>query len=278
MTARRSRSSIFLLMAGSRGGPGRFGRAADRSDLDDCHDRRRARENRRRRRTGDLVAYIASGDQPSAGFLTPRPVSFVAADGIRVQGQIFGITGPAKPGIIFVHGGPPRQMLLGWHYMAYYSNAYAVNQYLAAHGFVVLALNYRLGIWGGSYEGYLTALALARNSDIFNAGVDLHGVHDWSRLLEEWTGKTATRFERGDREKALEVAWHASPVSAMDDWRSPVLLIHGDDDRNVPFEKLILPNEIHGFLRHASWLRADQATVELLDRTLGVKDFGLDKL
>ena len=41
----------------------------------------------------------------------------------------------------------------------------------------------RLGLWGGSYGGYLTALGLARNSDIFKAGVDLHGVHDW----HHWT-------------------------------------------------------------------------------------------
>ena len=61
----------------------------------------------------------------------------------------------------------------------------------------------RLGIWGGSYGGYLTALALARNSDIFKAGVDLHGVHDWSRLMDELTGKQATRYEKGDREKAM---------------------------------------------------------------------------
>ena len=40
----------------------------------------------------------------------------------------------------------------------------------------------RIGIWGGSYGGYLTGLALARNSDIFKAGVDMHGVHDWSSL------------------------------------------------------------------------------------------------
>jgi len=66
-----------------------------------------------------------------------------------------------------------------------------------------------------------------------------------------------------------------------------VLLIQGDDDRNVefqqtidlarrleqhhlPFEELVLPNEIHGFLRHASWLAADTATAEFLARKLGV--------
>ncbi len=46
----------------------------------------------------------------------------------------------------------------------------------------------RIGIWGGSYGGYLTAMGLARNPEIFKAGVDLHGVHDWSSDLENWFG------------------------------------------------------------------------------------------
>ncbi len=284
-------------------------------------------------RTTSLAGALPA-DFPLSRLITPKPVSFKAADGTLVHAQLFASEGnppaAAKPGVIFVHGGPPRQMLLGWHYMDYYSNAYAVNQYLASHGFVVLALNYRLGIgygrafhqpdhaglagaseyqdvvagarflqeqrgvdpsrigiWGGSYGGYLTALALARNSDIFKAGVDLHGVHDWSRLIDEWTGKPVTRYEKGDREKAIEVAWTSSPVSALDGWKSPVLLIQGDDDRNVPFvqtvdlarrltdkkvpfEELVIPNEIHGFLRHASWLLVDQATVAYLALNLHV--------
>jgi len=271
---------------------------------------------------------------PQAKLITPKQVTFKAADGTPVHGQLFDTSGAKsaerKAGVIFVHGGPPRQMLLGWHYMDYYSNGYAVNQYLAAHGFVVLSVNYRLGvgygrefhhpehagyagaaeyqdvvagahflqalpsvdgkrigIWGGSYGGYLTALALARNSDLFKAGVDLHGVHDWSRLMDELTGKQATRYEKGDREKALEIAWNSSPDAGLDGWKSPVLLIQGDDDRNVPFqqtvdlarrleerslpfEELVFPNEIHGFLRHATWLRADEATADFLSRALRV--------
>jgi dipeptidyl aminopeptidase/acylaminoacyl peptidase len=145
----------------------------------------------------------------------------------------------------------------------------------------------RIGIWGGSYGGYLTALALARNSDLFKSGVDLHGVHDWSLLMDEWTGKQGSRFEKGDRDKAMEVAWNSSPDAQIEGWKSAVLLIQGDDDRNVPFqqtvdlarrleernlpfEELVIPNEIHGFLRHATWLRVDEATAHFLSRTLGV--------
>jgi dipeptidyl aminopeptidase/acylaminoacyl peptidase len=277
----------------------------------------------------------APADFPGASFTIPRPVTFKAADGLTVHGQLFRRGGETadQPGVIFVHGGPPRQMLLGWHYMGYYSNAYAVNQYLAAHGFTVLSVNYRLGIgygrafqhlgragpqggseyqdvlagahflqamkgidatrigiWGGSYGGYLTGLALARNSDVFKAGVDLHGVHDWSRDIAREAPAPYLRFEQGDREQAMSTAFAASPDADIATWRSPVLLIQGDDDRNVdfqqtvdltrrleaqgtPYEELVLPDEIHGFLRHASWLKADTATASFLQRKLGAEGF-----
>jgi dipeptidyl aminopeptidase/acylaminoacyl peptidase len=280
-----------------------------------------------------LAAGALPADFPVAQLLVPKAVAFKAADGTLVHGQLFESAANAsrahraRPGVIFVHGGPPRQMLLGWHYMDYYSNGYAVNQYLATHGCVVLSVNYRLGIgygrafhqpehagargaseyqdvlagarflqglpqvdparigiWGGSYGGYLTALALARNSDVFKAGVDLHGVHDFTRT-RRFDETPPTRYEKGDLEEATTVAWQASPDASVDAWKSPVLLIQGDDDRNVsfqqtvdlasrlearhvPYEELVLPNEIHGFLRHSSWLRADTATADFFGRRL----------
>jgi dipeptidyl aminopeptidase/acylaminoacyl peptidase len=278
----------------------------------------------------DLAGQAPDASFPGARFVTPRKVSFKAADGLTVEGELFQAPGGSKtPGVIFVHGGPPRQMMLGWSYMDYYSNAYAVNQYLAAHGFTVLSVNYRLGIgygwdfqhaehggpagsseyqdvvagaralqatagvdparigiWGGSYGGLLTALGLARNSDIFKAGVDFHGVHDWSRTIAREAGTRLDRYEKGDLAEAMAVAFKASPVADVATWTSPVLLIHGDDDRNVHFaetvdlarrldakgvdyEELVIPDDIHGFLRYASWLKADTAAVEFLTRKLG---------
>jgi dipeptidyl aminopeptidase/acylaminoacyl peptidase len=146
----------------------------------------------------------------------------------------------------------------------------------------------QIGIWGGSYGGYLTAMGLARNSDIFKAGVDLHGVHDWSAFLEEWRGKQPKRYEKGDFDEAMKVAFESSPIATMDSWSSPVLLIQGDDDRNVnfaqtidlarrlekqnvPFQQFVIPNEIHGFLRWHSWLAADTATADFFSRTLPAK-------
>ena len=267
---------------------------------------------------------------PVKHLVTPTQVIFKAEDGIAAHGTLFASEGgPAKkPAIIFVHGGPPRQMLLGWHYSSYYSNAYAVNQYLASRGFVVLSVNYRLGIgygyefhnpenasfrgaseykdikaagewladqsfvdsekigiYGGSYGGYLTAMALGRNSDIFAAGVDIHGVHD--RTVRR-TNKLMIpdRYERvPDAKELLEVAWKSSPVSSVETWTSPVLVIHADGDRNVrfsestdlvqrliqnniPFETLVIVNDTHHFLKHENQLKVNNATVEFLIKHL----------
>jgi dipeptidyl aminopeptidase/acylaminoacyl peptidase len=272
-------------------------------------------------------------DYPSFALVVPQPITFTSPDGLTIHGQLFrqeNAKGP-QPGVIFVHGGPPRQMLLGWHYRDYYSNAYAVNQYLASQGFTVLSVNYRLGIgygrafqhpehageagaseyqdvlagarylqklagvdphrigiWGGSYGGYLTGLGLARNSDVFKAGVDFHGISNWIPLLakdgalpEHWYEATP------DWQKAIAAAFAASPDADIATWKSPVLLVQGDDDRNVlfdqtvelahrldqqhiPFEELVIPNEIHGFLRWSNWLQADEATAAFLKRQLSV--------
>jgi dipeptidyl aminopeptidase/acylaminoacyl peptidase len=267
---------------------------------------------------------------PTNGLVVPKAVMFRAPDGLALEGQLFVARGgpSRKPGIIFVHGGPSRQMLLTWHNMGYYSNSYAVNQYLANHGFVVLSLNYRLGIgyghdfhypdhwgptgaaeyqdvlaaakwlqrdpqvdpkrlgiWGGSYGGYLTALALARDSDIFRAGVDLHGVHDWSMSSEDLLGKPLDRYQMPDMAALKKIFWLSSPDSAIGTWKSPVLLIQGDDDRNVhfhqmvdlvrrlqlqhvPYQEVVIPDEIHGFLRYDSWVQADEAAAAFFSKQL----------
>ena len=263
---------------------------------------------------------------PTASLVVPRSVTFRAADGVTVYGQVFereDVPGK-KPAVIFVHGGPPRQMLAGWHYSDYYANSYAAQQYFANRGYVALSVNFRLGIgygfdfhrpdsagaqgaseyrdvvaaahylralpqvdaarigvWGGSYGGYLTALALARDSDLFAAGVDIHGVHNFADRYVA----PPNRYEPTDRAQAAEVAWRSSPVAYIETWRSPVLLIHGDDDRNVRFaetadlarrleatniyfETLVIPDDTHHFLRHANWIRVNEATFEFLDRML----------
>ncbi|HEV2448296.1 MAG TPA: DPP IV N-terminal domain-containing protein, partial [Candidatus Sulfopaludibacter sp.] len=106
-------------------------------------------------RTGGSVRALdpkaIPSDFPTDQMVTPQQVIFPSADGLAIHGQLFLPPGrPARaPAVVFFHGGSQRQMLLGWHYMYYYSNAYALNQYLASRGYVVLSINYRSGIGYG---------------------------------------------------------------------------------------------------------------------------------
>ena len=187
-------------------------------------------------RLTDLAPQAVPADFPAAHFVTPKQVIFPAADGLQIHGQLFLPTdlkpGEHRPAMVFFHGGSKRQMLLGWSYMEYYSNAYAMNQYLASLGYIVLSVNYRSGIgyglnfrealnygatgasefndvmgaglylknrpdvdgarigsWGGSYGGYLTALALSRASGLFAAGVDMECPAFYVPVLMRETGR-----------------------------------------------------------------------------------------
>lgn len=275
---------------------------------------------------GDRVAIGAEllpRDFPASKLVAPKQVIFKSADGVTVHGQLFDSSPGAasrRPAVIFMHGGPMRQMMLGWHNLYYYHNAYALNQYLASRGYIVLSVNYRagiaygrefreaskrgargaseyqdvfagaqflraqpsvdparIGLWGGSYGGFLTALGLARNSDTFAAGVDIHGVHDWSLRIS-----SSPWIDYNDRD-AQKIARESSPMNSVSTWRSPVLLIHGDDDRNVAFsqtvelvqklreqkvlfEQMVFPDEVHDFLLHRHWLEVYGAASEFLDK------------
>jgi dipeptidyl aminopeptidase/acylaminoacyl peptidase len=225
-----------------------------------------------------------------------------------------------RPAMIFVHGGPVRQMLLGYHYRYVYHQFYGINEWLASKGYVVLSVNYRagvgygssfrtapnvasasatgprvagiaelqdvvagaeylksradvdpkrIGIYGLSYGGLLTAQALARHSDIFAAGVDYAGVHLYGSSLDP---ETAT--------------YKASAISAIDKWKSPVLIIQGDDDRNVHFaqtvglvqllrqrdiyyELIVQPDDVHDSLRHDRWIEWLDRMDTFLEKFLG---------
>jgi dipeptidyl aminopeptidase/acylaminoacyl peptidase len=263
-----------------------------------------------------VIENNLSGDFPSAAHVVPESVVLKAEDGLLFHCQIFVPKdvrpGEKRPALLFTHGGPIRQMLLGYHYMFFYHMAYAVNQYFADRGYVVISVNYRsgigygrdfrlapnrgaggsseyqdvlaaarylqsrpdvdperIGLWGLSYGGLLTALGLSRNSDIFKAGVDIAGVHLWGNSLD-----------------TASTAFKASAVATIDLWKSPVLLVQGDDDRNVafnqttglvqllrarniPHELIVFPDEVHDFLVFAKWLRVFHAAEDFFQRKLG---------
>jgi dipeptidyl aminopeptidase/acylaminoacyl peptidase len=265
-----------------------------------------------------LVRPNVPADFPLEDQVVPESVVLKAEDGLEFHNQVFVpksiAAGERRPAILFAHGGPQRQMLLGYHYMFFYHMAYAVNQYLAGQGYVVISVNYRsgigygrdfrmapergaagsseyrdilaaakylqarpdvdpdrIGLWGLSYGGLITALGLSRNSDIFKVGVDIAGVHLWGNSLDV----NATSFK-------------ASSVATVDKWTSPVLLVHGDDDRNVafsqttglvqllrarqvPHELIVFPDEVHDFLVFGKWLGVFRAADDFLGKILWKK-------
>jgi dipeptidyl aminopeptidase/acylaminoacyl peptidase len=264
---------------------------------------------------------------PLDRLVEPKTMTLRASDGVISHANVFeppkSFTGK-RPALIYVHGGPIRQVVAGWHYIGYYYSDYANNQWLASQGYVVLVLNYRdgigygqafrradkqgprgaseyqdvlaaqawlakredvdakrIGIYGGSYGGFLTASALSRNSDLFAAGVDRHGVHDW-RVSAQGGDNSGLWGLKPDE---LETAFKSSPVAHIDGWRSPVLIVHGDDDRAVkfaqsvdlverlrarkaPVETLVIPDEDHFFLRYATWLQVHRSTMDFFRRHL----------
>ena len=78
----------------------------------------------------------------------------------------------------------------------------------------------RIGIHGLSWGGYITALALARDSDIFKVGFDMAGVHEFFGEQRPY-----------------------SPMANINDWTSPVYVAHGDRDRAVTFSQSVFLNE-----------------------------------
>jgi dipeptidyl-peptidase-4 len=261
------------------------------------------------------IVFPALKDFPLADEVVPQAIITKAPDGLEIHNQLFLPKdlrpGEKRPAIIFVHGGPVREMLLGYHYMHFYHIAYAVNQWLASQGYVVMSVNYRsgigygksfrtapnvggrgnaeyqdvlaggkylqtradvdpnrVGIWGLSYGGVLTSQALARNSDVFKVGVDMAGVHLWGSTLDP-----------------EDISYKSSTISAIDTWKSPVLLVHGDDDRNVqfsqttglvqllrahhvPFELIVYPDDTHEPLLHKRYLYGFNRASEFLGRYL----------
>jgi dipeptidyl aminopeptidase/acylaminoacyl peptidase len=255
---------------------------------------------------------------PMAAHVEPQLVITQPADkAFEIHNQVFVPKdikpGEKRPAMIFVHGGPVRQMLLGYHYRYVYHQFYGANEWLASKGYIVMSINYRsgvgygssfrraggttaqngnseyqdvvagaeylrnrpdvdtkrIGIYGLSYGGLLTSQALARNSDLFALGVDYAGVHLYGNSLDP-----------------SDLSYKSSAISNIEKWKSPVLIIQGDDDRNVYFsqtvglvsllrahnveyELLVLPDDVHDSLIYGRWIQLLERMEAFLKKHFG---------
>src|SRR4029453_12168075 len=93
---------------------------------------------------------------PSELHVDPQPVLVTAADGLITHAQLFTPPdlrpGDKRPALLFIHGGPRQQTLLGYQYQqphGFYHLAYAMCEYFANKGYIVLSVNYRSGLGYG---------------------------------------------------------------------------------------------------------------------------------
>jgi dipeptidyl aminopeptidase/acylaminoacyl peptidase len=106
-------------------------------------------------------------------------------------------------------------------------------------------------------------------------------VHDWALRAREFSPGGSWGIGEAD----MALAYASSPVSDLSKWTAPVFFVHGDDDRNVMFKQtidlaerlrdkgvaseiLVLPDEVHGFLRYESWRQVFEASKDFFDRKL----------
>ena len=197
-----------------------------------------------------------------------------AADGLELTGWLYRMPGATQPGaaVIHLHGGPEAQerpaynplfqALASQHICVFapnvrgssgfgysfvnadnlekrfmaISDVAACAEYLFERG---IAARGRLACAGRSYGGYLTLAALVFHPELFAAGVDVCGMADFLTFYantEPWIA-IAAYSEYGHPTRDAELLRDLSPIHRFDALRSPLLVVHGETDSNVPVEE-----------------------------------------
>ena len=280
-------------------------------------------------KTGQVrqLTHALSPEIDPRDLVSPQVVRFKSYDGTEIPGVLYKPlnASPAHkaPALVWVHGGPGGQSRIGYSgamqfllnhgYAVYainnrgssgYGKAFyamddrkhgeddlgdcvASKRMLAATGWVDPE---RIGILGGSYGGYMVLAALAYRPKEFAAGVDMYGVSNWLRTLQNtpaWWGpaRDALYKEMGDPKADADYLRRISPLFHADRIERPLIVLQGENDprvlkaesqeivdavkkKGVPVEFLLFPNEGHGFSRKETQEKAYQATLEFLDKYL----------
>jgi dipeptidyl aminopeptidase/acylaminoacyl peptidase len=262
--------------------------------------------------------------QPS-DFALPERVSYPSADGLVIQAHLYrpGQADAAArcPAIVHPHGGPTYQSYFGWPdpmVQIFVQQGYAVIEpdFRGSSGYgrefrlansgnwgrsdardCSAAANYlrtldwvdgdRIGIWGGSYGGYLTLCCLTETPQVFKAGIDMFGD---SEIAESYRrgdrmGRLDLLRQMGSPEENADAYRRGSPVYRAERIESPLLILHGRDDARVIaamsermiealkiegkfFEQQFYEGEGHGFRRPATRRDAYRRMLEFFDRHL----------
>lgn len=259
--------------------------------------------------------------------VVPTVRRFKSYDGLEIPGVLYkphqASAENKVPAIVLVHGGPGGQAQVGYWAMtqALVNRGYAVfdinnrgssgygktffamddrkhgeadlgdvvasKEMLIATGYVDSA---RIGIMGGSYGGYMTLAALTLQPDAFKVGVDLFGISNWLRTLNNippwWESfREALYKEMGDPKTDSVRLHRISPLFNADKIKVPLMVLQGANDprvlqvesdeivaaaraRGVPVEYVVFPDEGHGFVKKENEIKGYSAVLTFLDEHL----------
>lgn len=148
----------------------------------------------------------------------------------------------------------------------------------------------RVGIMGGSYGGYMTLYALAKNQGEWAAGVESYGMPDLVLDYEATKDRFADWYhaQMGSPKTDPELFRDRSAIHSLSDLKAPLLIFQGANDTNVPqaeselvYKKLkelgrpvemtVYPDEGHGFTKRKNLIDHYKKTVDFFTRHIGVK-------
>ncbi len=156
--------------------------------------------------------------------------------------------------------------------------------FLKATGFIDAK---KVGIWGGSYGGFMTLMAIGKTPGVWAAAVDEYGILNWYTMLQH-EDPQLQEYEKsllGDPEKDRAVYEASSPLKYIRDERAPLLVLQGERDIRVPIEEaqqvvailkkegrtvdaIYYPEEGHGFIKREHQIDELTRAVEWLQKYL----------
>jgi dipeptidyl aminopeptidase/acylaminoacyl peptidase len=275
-------------------------------------------------RTRRITRSLAGGLRGSH-FVLPERVEYRSADGLAIGAFLYRPRGREPnlqyPAIVHLHGGPTSQSYFTWGdplVQLFAQEGYAVFEpdfrgssgygrafrfankgawgvmdaqdcldgaaYLAGLDWIDGA---RIGVWGGSYGGYLALCCLVRAPATFRAAIDLYGDSEIaeSYLHGDRAGRLDLQRQMGRPDASAESYRAGSPVYAAERIEAPLLILHGSDDARVPpimsermvealriegkyFEHRFYEGEGHGFRRASTRRDAYQRILAFFDTHL----------
>lgn len=267
-----------------------------------------------------IKSFAASGYDKHQ-WSVPEIVTFKAADGTVVYSRLYVPENPlpSRPGVIFIHGaGYLQNAHYGW---SSYFREYMFNCKLQEAGYYVMDVDYsgsagygadfrtriyrhmggkdlddivtaakymrgkfgvkKVGIYGGSYGGFLALMGMFTKADHFHAGAALRPVTDWAHY-SNWYSANILNNPLDDPEAYRR----SSPIYFAEGLKGHLLMCHGMVDSNVHFqdsvrlaqrlidlgkenwELAVYPLEAHSFTRASSWTDEYKRIWKLFEKTL----------